>query len=329
MKTISFVKKYNYMSLSLFGKSVLSISEFSGKEIRYLLDLAKELKNAGEKEIKSQSLKGKHLVLLGEEPAIHVRCSLEIAAKDLGLHFTSLSKQQWNVNSHERETFHLLGKLYSIGIWLGKDSSYAERLHKGSRLPVINAFNKAQYPLQALSDLLTMQEHCDKPLRKISFCYIGNSTGSMANSLREAATRIGMDMRIVESRGVKLSNNQTEVIDNKRIFYADSISEAVRGVDFICTDSDSDGLMKIDGIEQSGGYIVTMDTLNLAKNPKVRFMHSLPALEVNQMNSEISEKIEFKGADKEVYFSLASVVSDQTENLLFITKALLIAIGIG
>lgn len=78
------------MAVELKGRSFLSIMDFSAEEVRYLLDLAHQLKarkHAGEC---GQSLRGKNIVLLFEKTSTRTRCAFEVAALDEGAHVTFL-----------------------------------------------------------------------------------------------------------------------------------------------------------------------------------------------------------------------------------------------
>ena len=47
-----------------------------------------------------------------------------------------------------------------------------------------------------LADVLTMTDHCGKPLAELSFCYLGQGRSNTANSLLVTGATLGMDARI-------------------------------------------------------------------------------------------------------------------------------------
>ena len=63
-------------------------------------------------------------------------------------------------------------------------------------MPVFNGLTDEFHPTQMLADVLTMIEHCDKPLRQISYVYIGDARNNMGNSLLLIGSKLGMDVRI-------------------------------------------------------------------------------------------------------------------------------------
>ena len=73
------------MAVNLKGRSFLTLMDFTPAEIRYLLDLAHELKAKKKSGIKGRSLEGKNIVLLFEKTSTRTRCSFEVAGHDLGL----------------------------------------------------------------------------------------------------------------------------------------------------------------------------------------------------------------------------------------------------
>ncbi|MGM9926743.1 MAG: ornithine carbamoyltransferase, partial [Bacillus sp. (in: firmicutes)] len=78
------------MSVNLRGRSFLKLLDFTPAEIRYLIDLSKNLKDLKRAGIQHASLRGKNIVLLFEKTSTRTRCSFEVAAYDLGMGVTFL-----------------------------------------------------------------------------------------------------------------------------------------------------------------------------------------------------------------------------------------------
>ena len=78
------------MSVDLKGRSFLTIMDFTPEEIRYMLDLAKELKVKKKAGVKGDTLTGKNIVLLFEKTSTRTRCAFEVAGHDLGMGVTYL-----------------------------------------------------------------------------------------------------------------------------------------------------------------------------------------------------------------------------------------------
>ena len=55
----------------------------------------------------------------------------------------------------------------------GHGQKIVEELAEYSGVPVWNGLTNEYHPTQVLADLMTMIEHCDKPLSQMKFCYLG------------------------------------------------------------------------------------------------------------------------------------------------------------
>ena len=78
------------MAVNLKGRSFLTLMDFSPLEIRYMLDLAHDLKAKKKAGITGDLMKGKNIVLLFEKTSTRTRCSFEVACYDEGGHVTYL-----------------------------------------------------------------------------------------------------------------------------------------------------------------------------------------------------------------------------------------------
>jgi ornithine carbamoyltransferase len=71
--------------MDLKGRSFLKLMDYTPDEIRYLIDLAAELKRQKKQGIEHDTLKGRNIALIFEKTSTRTRCSFEVAAHDLGL----------------------------------------------------------------------------------------------------------------------------------------------------------------------------------------------------------------------------------------------------
>ncbi len=78
------------MGVNLRGRSFLKLLDFSSSEIRYLLDLSKNLKDLKRAGIVNRTLEGKNIVILFEKDSTRTRCAFEVGAMDLGMGVTYL-----------------------------------------------------------------------------------------------------------------------------------------------------------------------------------------------------------------------------------------------
>ena len=109
-------------------------------------------------------------------------------------------------------------------------------------MPVYNGLTDDFHPTQMLADILTMQEHCDKPLGDISYCYLGDAAFNTGNSLMIIGAMLGMDVRIcapgpaLARPRVGREGDRDRGRSGARLTITDDIDQAVTGVDFLCTD---------------------------------------------------------------------------------------------
>ena len=206
-------------------------------------------------------------------------------------------------------------------------------------MPVWNGLTNEYHPTQVLADLMTVREHSTKPLSEVALCFIGDGRGNMADSLLVGAARMGMDFRIAAP--ASLHPDETLVARCRaiaeetaaRLEITADLADAVRGADFLYTDvwlsMGEPEAVWAERIDLLKPYQVNADLLALPGNPRVRFMHCLPAF--HNRETVVGEKIfrEF-GLDamevtEDVFKSDASIVFDQAENRMHTIKAVLVA----
>jgi ornithine carbamoyltransferase len=204
---------------------------------------------------------------------------------------------------------------------------------------VWNGLTDTWHPTQMLADILTMTDHCDKPLTQVSFCYLGDGRNNTANSLLVTAATLGMDGRICAPAELQPSAEVRGIAaglatgSGARLTVTDDVNQGVAGVDFVYTDvwlSLGEPEDKWDSrIDQLLPYQVNSAVLKATGNPAVKFMHCLPAL--HNRDTQIGQRIYAKrGLDAlevtdEVFESPASVVFDEAENRMHTIKALMLA----
>ena len=154
------------MAVNLKGRSFLSLLDFTPQEIRYLLDLAHNLKAKKRAGLKGNSLEGKNIVLLFEKTSTRTRCAFETAAYDEGAHITFLDQGSSQMGKKEslEDTARVLGRFFDGIEYRGYDQKVVENLARYSGVPVWNGLTDVDHPTQILADLMTIEEHIKKPL---------------------------------------------------------------------------------------------------------------------------------------------------------------------
>jgi ornithine carbamoyltransferase len=215
-----------------------------------------------------------------------------------------------------------------------------ETLAQYAGVPVYNGLTDEWHPTQMLADFLTMHEASGKPYDGIGYAFVGDCRFNMGRSLLVMGALLGSDVRLA---GPAELAPPKDVIDlaveiaqrtGARITVTEDPAEAVRGVDFVHTDVwVSMGEAKdvwLDRVRLLTPYQVNTALLAASGNPRIKFMHCLPAFHApnTTVGAEIMAEtgmaagLEVTG---EVFESHASIVFDQAENRLHTIKAILVA----
>ena len=329
------------MPLNLQRRNFLKELDFTPQEWRYLLRLSAELKSAKRAGNERQRLLGKNIALIFEKTSTRTRCAFEVAAFDQGAHVTYLDPTGSQIGHKEsmKDTARVLGRMYDGIQYRGSAQSLVETLGEYAGVPVWNGLTDEWHPTQTLCDMLTMQEWCSKPDTEIAFAYCGDARNNVGNSLLVAGAMMGMDVRIVAPKELWNHDDvisQAQEIAHRtgaRITHTDDVAEGVAGIDFVYTDVWlSMGEPKerwAERIELLRPYQVNAQLMERTGNPRVRFMHCLPAF--HDRNTTVGEQLyeqtgmEALEVTDEVFESDASIVFTQAENRMHTIKAVLVA----
>jgi ornithine carbamoyltransferase len=329
------------MGFNLRNRSLLALRDFDPRDIRYLIDLAAELKRSKAAGTEHPRLKGKNVALIFEKASTRTRCSFEVAMHDQGGHVTYLDSAGSHIGKTEslRDTARVLGRLFDGIEYRGFHQSAVEELARFSHVPIWNGLTDESHPTQILADLLTMEEFGERPLHELSFCYLGDARFNMGCSLLIGGTKMGLDVRIaappalqppadllVEMRALAKRTGARIAIESDPL-------KAVAGADFLYTDvwvsmGERDDVWK-QRIDQLLPYRVTSALMQATGKARTRFMHCLPSFHNldTEAGRQIHERYGLTEAEvtDEVFESDASIVFTQAENRMHTIKAVLVA----
>jgi ornithine carbamoyltransferase len=329
------------MAFNLRNRNFLKELDFTPQEIKFLLDLSLDLKKAKYAGTEQQRLKGKNIALIFEKASTRTRCAFEVAALDQGARVTYLGPEGSHIGKKEtmKDTARVLGRMYDGIEYRGFGQSIVEELGQYAGVPVWNGLTNEFHPTQILADFLTMMEHSDKPLNQVAFCYCGDARFNMGNSLMVGAAKMGMDFRAAAPKKYWPSK---ELIDQckgiaketgAKILVTEDVNAAVKGVDFIYTDvwvsmGEAPSLWE-ERIREMLPYQVNKALMDKTGNPKVKFLHCLPAFHNSdtEVGKDIFTRFGISGMEvtEEVFESPASIVFDEAENRLHTIKAVMVA----
>ncbi len=327
--------------MDLRNRHFLKDLDFSKEEIVYLLDLSKKLKAEKQSRREMKRLSGRNIALIFEKTSTRTRCAFEVAAYDQGAHVTYLGPSGSQIGHKEtmKDTARVLGRMYDAIEYRGYGQDIVDELAKYAGVPVYNGLTDDFHPTQMLADVLTMIEHCDKPLEKIAFCYLGDTRNNVSNSLLAGAAILGMDVRLAGPEATAPAEDLVAECrehaskSGARILITSDPQEAVRGADFLYTDV----WVSMGEPESKWGeriavmqpYQINRQLMEATGNPKAKFLHCLPAFHNRdtKVGESIYQQYRLDGLEvtEEVFESPASIVFDQAENRLHTIKAILVA----
>ncbi|MFM6847722.1 MAG: ornithine carbamoyltransferase [Terrabacter sp.] len=325
----------------LHRRNLLKEIDLTPDEFRALLDLAAELKAAKREGREERRLTGRNIALVFEKTSTRTRCAFEVAAADQGASTTYLDPSGSQIGHKEsaKDTARVLGRFYDGIQYRGAGQDVVETLGAFAGVPVWNGLTDDWHPTQSLCDALTMREHAGKPDDQIAYAYLGDARFNMGNSLLVTGAILGMDVRIVAPRSLWPSDDVVAIArryaaeSGARVTLTEDVAEGVRGVDFVHTDVwVSMGEAKevwADRIQLLTPYQVNAEMLAATGNPRVKFMHCLPAFHdlETKVGQDVHEQfgLEELEVTDDVFESDASVVFDQAENRMHTIKALMVA----
>lgn len=327
------------MATNIRGRNYLKLLDYTPKEIRYLLDLAKNFKNMKRAGVPHKYLEGKNIVLLFEKTSTRTRCSFEVAGMDLGMGVTYLDPGSSQMGKKESiaDTARVLGRMYDGIEYRGFDQNLVEELAEYAGVPVWNGLTDQFHPTQMLADLLTIEENFGR-LKGLNFTYMGDARNNMGNSLMIACAKMGLNFTACAPKELfpeeSLVEKASEIAAENgcTVTLTENVEEGAANADIIYTDiwvsmGEPDEVWET-RIKLLKDYQVNQSVMSLAKETAI-FMHCLPSFHDTNttIGAEIAEKFGLQEMEvtNEVFESKQSVVFDEAENRMHTIKAVVYA----
>ena len=325
------------------NRNLLSLVHHTDRDLHYLIDLSRDLKRAKYSGVGRTSLAGKNIALIFEKTSTRTRCAFEVAAYDEGAHVTYIDPTSSQIGHKEsmKDTARVLGRMYDAIEYRGAGQEIVEELAEYAGVPVFNGLTDEFHPTQMLADVLTMTEHCSKPMHDIAYAFVGDGRNNVANSLLLVGAKLGMDVRIGAPQQLWPSDDHVAMCrefaaaSGARITITDDPLEAVTGVDFIHTDvwvSMGEPLEAWgERIEMLLPFQVNPKLMAAAGNPRVKFMHCLPAFHNSETKVGAQIAAQYPNlangveVTEDVFESPANIAFEQAENRMHTIKAVLVA----
>ncbi|MGH2355929.1 MAG: ornithine carbamoyltransferase [Chloroflexota bacterium] len=303
---------------SLVGRDLLSLADFSGPELRTILDRAHELKTLQRRHEAHRWLEGRTLAMIFEKPSLRTRCTFETGMTQLGGHAIDLASEHMQMGTRESvpDVARNLERWVDAIMARVFVHSTVVTLAEYARVPVINGLSDLSHPCQILGDLQTIEER-KGGLPGLKISYVGDGF-NVAHSLLFAAGALGLELHVATPPDYEPS--ETVVAHARRAgqgtgakieVYHDPRA-AADGADVIYTDSwisMGQETERTERLRVFPPYQVNAALVGLAR-PDAMVMHCLPAHRGEEITDEVMDGPQ-------------SAVFDQAENRLHAQKAVL------
>ena len=322
--------------MNLKNRNFLTLLDYTPEEIRYLLDLSKDLKNKKHNHIEHKYLPNKNIVLLFEKTSTRTRCAFEVAGLDLGMGVTYLDPGSSQMGKKESiaDTAKVLGRMYDGIEYRGYDQKIVEELAANAGVPVWNGLTN---PTQMLADILTVEENFGT-LKGIKLVFMGDARNNVANSLMVVCAKMGMHFVACAPKHLWPAEDlvqkcQAIAEENGAILeFTEDVLEGTKDSNVIYTDvwvsmGEPEEVWN-ERIKLLLPYQVNKKVMDNASENAI-FLHCLPSFhDLNTtIGKEIYEKYGLKEMEvtDEVFNSDKSKVFDEAENRLHTIKAVVYA----
>jgi ornithine carbamoyltransferase len=242
-------------------KHLLAIRDLSADDLRTILDRSKQPA--------PRPLEDKGVALYFEKPSARTRNSMEMATVQLGGHPVYIQKEEVGFGSREtlEDVTRTLGCYHAIIAARVMDHGDLERMAAATVVPVINMLSDTDHPLQALADLLTIEQLFGEIAGK-KIAFIGEAH-NVARSLAEGCALLGAEFVIASPEGYGFDGGDIRQVTDP--------AEAVEGADIVYTDvwvsmGDEHSEEKLGAFAPYQVNDALMD-----RSQRAHFLHCLPA----------------------------------------------------
>lgn len=242
----------------------------------------------------SKPLLGEGVALVFEKPSARTRNSMEMAVHQLGGHPVYIQGHEVGFDTREtvEDVTRTLAQYYEILCARVFSHSVVERMAAMDAKPVVNLLSDRAHPMQALADLLTLQNEFGEDLTGRTIAYVGDAN-NVTRSLALAAGRAGMNVRVGHPEGYGFDDADLEVLRGAAIDFeltSDPV-QAVKGVDAVYADVWTSMGQEEESerrLRDFAGWTIDTDLMGEAGDDAI-FLHCLPAHEGEECTREVLE----------------------------------------
>jgi len=310
------------MAVTMKGRSLLTLKDWTPEEVRRVLDLSHRVKKERADGARHQRFQGLTLALLFEKRSTRTRCAFETAFGEEGGHPVFLSTADIHLGTKEalEDTARVLGRMFDAIEFRGFKQSTVETLAKWSGVPVYNGLTDEWHPTQVLADLMTLEEAFGS-LKGRRLAFVGDGRNNVANTLLVGCAQMGVHVSVAAPPSLHPAD---EVVRWARtmggrtgaeILVTSDVAAGVKGADAVYTDvwvSMGEEEKGAERIALLSPYQVTEAMMEATGRKEAIFLHCLPAVKGKEVTVEVIE-------------GRRSRVWDQAENRKHTIKAMMLA----
>jgi ornithine carbamoyltransferase len=299
------------------GRDFLSIKDFSPEEIRYFLQLGRQIKERPT--AYSGMLKRQTVAMIFEKPSLRTRVTFDVGIQQLGGFSVYLSPAE--INLGKRESVYDVAKNLERMVQGIMVRTFAHdvvlQLSQYAKIPVINGLTDYSHPCQAMADFLTIWE-AKRKTEGLKVAFIGDGN-NVARSLTFAGAQLGAHVWVASPEGYELDADSVKWSCDRgaqtggKCTVTNDPQEAASGADVIYTDIWASMGQESEAEKRKKVFIpyqVNEALFNRAK-PDAILLHCLPAHRGEEVTSEVLD-------------SPRSLVFQEAENRLHVQKAIML-----
>jgi ornithine carbamoyltransferase len=267
-------------------RHLLDIASLGSDDLRRVLGLA-----TSGTPLSGRPLAGKGVALIFEKPSNRTRHSMEMAVVQLGGHPVYTRGEEIGFDTREtvEDVTRIMAGYHAVLAARVFSHSVVERMASCSSVPVINMLSDVAHPLQALADVVTMEEHVG-PVADLTVAWVGDYN-NVARSLGEAVCLLGGRFTLGCPDGYDASSAELARLAalGGSVEQSADPAVAVAGADVVHTDTWISMGQEAESVERRkifGSYCVDADLMAKAA-PSARFMHCMPAHRGEEVSAEV------------------------------------------
>ena len=255
-------------------------------------ELAEILARSASEDIEP-SLAGKGVALVFEKPSARTRNSTEMAAFQLGAHPVYIQGEELGFDTREtvEDISRTLAGYYAIVCARVFDHGTLDRMADTNTAPIVNLLSNKAHPMQALADVLTIQQEFGEVAGK-KVAYVGDPN-NVWRSLSIAAAMLDMELLLAAPAGHQPKPEDLERIEaaGGTPFITDDPEQAVKGADVVYTDAwvSMGQEAEADARKEAFSHFTVTNEVMSHAGDKAIFMHCLPAHRGQEVTSGVAD----------------------------------------